>query len=116
LLVAQGIRLQVRGDFLQRLDQLTLWDGKGLAAELRDELAREYARYELGQRQIRELESRRRARLKSPGTAAERQVVQLMELGAIGPSVNAEVIFPRCAEVKFPSFSGDQAVGWIFSR
>ena len=86
LLVAQGIRLQVRGDFLQRLDQMTRWDGKGLAAELRDELARGYARYELVQRQIRELESRRRARLKSPGTAAKRQVVQLMELGSIGPS------------------------------
>ena len=56
------------------------------SAQLRSELAREYARYELVQRQIRELESRRRARLKSPGTAAERQVVQLMELGAIGPS------------------------------
>jgi len=30
--------------------------------------------------------------------------------------VNAEVIFPKSAEVKFPTFAGDQAIGWIFGR
>ena len=62
LLVAQGTGLQVRGDFLLRLDQLTLWDVKELAAEAHSELACDYARYKLVQRRSRELESRRRAR------------------------------------------------------
>jgi transposase len=86
LLVVQGIRVRIKGAARLRLETLTLWDGRSLPDELRSELEREAERLALLERQIAALETERRARLREPKTAAEKRIVQLMRLGAIGPT------------------------------
>ena len=86
LLVVQGIRVMSKSAAQLRLDTLTLWDGRALPAELRCELEREVERLALVGRQIATLEAERRERLREPKTQAERSIVQLMRLGAIGPT------------------------------
>jgi len=69
-----------------RLETLTLWNGRALPEALRCELEREVERLALVERQINALEAERRERLREPKTDAERSIVQLMRLGAIGAS------------------------------
>jgi len=86
LLVVQGVRVRIKGAARLRLETLTLWDGRALPEELRSELEREIERLTLVERQIAALETERRERLREPKTEAERSIVQLMRLGAIGPT------------------------------
>jgi len=86
LLVAQGLRLEPKGDFLQRLEALILWDGAPLPLELKGELEREYQRLRLVEAQRRALEKTRKSRLRQADTASVQRVVQLMGLRAIGPN------------------------------
>lgn len=85
LLVTQGVRLTVKTALRLRLGGLALWDGHTLPVELKAELEREAERLALLERQIGALEATRRERLQSPRTDAERRIVHLMRLGAIGP-------------------------------
>lgn len=56
LLVAQGVvEISLRGDFVARLDWCRLWNGEGLSAELKTELRRLHAQYEVFDSQLREL-------------------------------------------------------------
>ncbi len=82
--MTQGIRLTVKSAL--RLDRLTLWDGRPLPVELKAELERERERVALVEHQIEHLEAARRERLNSPRTEAERRIVHLMRLGAVGPT------------------------------
>jgi transposase len=86
LLVAQGVRVMSKSAAKLQFDTLTLWDGRALPAELRCELKREVERLDLVESQIAMLEGERRERLREPKTDAERRIVQLMRLGAIGPT------------------------------
>ena len=86
LLVAQGLRLEPNGDFLKRLENLTLWDGAPLPLEIKGELEREYQRLSLVEAQRRALEKTRKSRLRQADTASLQRVVQLMGLRAIGPN------------------------------
>lgn len=86
LLVAQGIRVMSKDAANLPLETLTLWDGHSLPGELRCELEREVERLGLVEGQIATLEAQRRERLREPKTDAERSIVQLMSLGAIGPT------------------------------
>jgi transposase len=85
LLVTQGVRLTIKSALRLRLGSLALWDGHSLPVELKAELEREAERLALAERQIGALEATRRERLQSPRTEAERRIVHLMRLGAIGP-------------------------------
>lgn len=86
LLVTQGIKVRTKNVLRLRLGKLTLWDGRALPAELKSELERETERLALVERQIERLQATRRARLRDPRTEAERRIVHLMRLGAIGPT------------------------------
>lgn len=86
LLVTQGVRLSIKSALRLRLGSLALWDGHPLPVELKAELEREAERLALVERQIGALEAKRRERLQSPRTEAERRIVHLMRLGAIGPA------------------------------
>lgn len=91
LLAGQGIRLQVTKDFLDQLKAARLYDGRPLPPALHCRLVREYARIELLDSQIRELE-RDRAELVEEweGPEAE-QVRQLLQLRGIG--INSAWLF-----------------------
>ena len=86
LLVIHGVRAKVSGTIGARLNALTLWDGSALPPELKSELEREAKRLVMVESQVAQLQATRRERLREPRTPSEKQVVQLMGLGAIGPT------------------------------
>ena len=84
LLVGQGIRMPVKADFLQRLDQVRLWDGSALPDGLRARLESEFSRLVYTQQQIKALETRRRTLIRSAEDACIEMVRQLLCLRGIG--------------------------------
>lgn len=84
LLATQGVRLQLREDFLEGIDQIRLWDGSRLPPRLRDRLQRAWERRTwLGER-ILHLERNRRELLRSSTAYDVERVRQLMLLDGIG--------------------------------
>jgi transposase len=84
LLVGQGVRMPVKGDFVERLEGVRLWDGRALPEGLRARLEYEFSRYEFTQQQIKELEGRRRALIREGEGESIEKVRQLMRLRGIG--------------------------------
>jgi len=84
LLVAQGIRLDLRGDFEQALESVRLWDGSALSVDLKAELLREWRRRSQVQAQIDALEREQRVRVKSAQEGPACLVRQLMTLKSVG--------------------------------
>jgi transposase len=85
LLVTQGVRMSLCAGFEQHLGQVRRWDGQPLGPELRDELLREWTRYQLVDEQLKALGQRQVALLKQP--SQERDVVmmqRLIQLRAVG--------------------------------
>jgi transposase len=91
LLFAQGVRLEVRADFPERLAQARTADGQPLGARLVARLRREFQRVPLCVEQIRLLEAERNAlvrRAQEESAQAQRQeelAARLRELRGIGP-------------------------------
>lgn len=86
LLASQGVRVELTGDVLERLEKSVLWDGRGLPAGLKERLKREVERLEKVQEQIRFLE-RERKKAVAAATAAEPSlwmVKQLVSLRGVG--------------------------------
>jgi transposase len=84
LLVAQGIRLKVTADFATQLDQVRLWDGRELPADLKAELLREWERYQMVNEQVLALEALQRERVADASGEALALVAQLMQLRGVG--------------------------------
>jgi transposase len=84
LLAGQGVRLEVNQDFLEQLDQVRLWDGGPLPAELRQRLLREHERLSLLQKQIKELERQRREAVREAPEVSHQQVKHLLKLRGVG--------------------------------
>lgn len=84
LLVGQGVRLTVRGDFLERLEGVRLWDGSPVQPGLRSRLEREYAGWQFVDGQIQELEAERAELLRTSTDPSVEQVRQLLRLQGIG--------------------------------
>lgn len=85
LLVTQGVQVPLNEGFIQALPEVRCWDGAALAPELQAELARQWSRYQLVDRQIAALEALQRQRLaqKHPAGAVA-QMRQLMLLRSVG--------------------------------
>jgi transposase len=84
LLVTQGLRMELRGDFEGALERVRLWDGSGLSADLKAELIREWRRRQQVQEQIKALEAEQRARIEAAAEGPELLIRQLMELKSVG--------------------------------
>jgi transposase len=84
LLVGQGVRLPVHGDFLERLERVRLWDGSPLPPGLRARLEREYAGWQFVNGHIQELEAQRAELLRTSSDPSVEQVRRLLRLRAIG--------------------------------
>jgi transposase len=84
LLVGQGVRLPVEADFLERIEQVRLWDGRSLLPGLRARLHREYAAYQFVTEQVGELEAERRELLRHSTEPSVEQVRQLLQLRGLG--------------------------------
>jgi transposase len=85
LLASQGLVVpEVNKHFAGWLDKVRLWDGSALAAELQQRLLRELERWQLLDRQLKELENQRRQRLRSDATPHVDKVRALATLWGIG--------------------------------
>jgi transposase len=76
--------MDLKGDWLMRLDTRRLWDGSVIGPALRARLAREWKKVELYTEQIAELETQRKERVKAAADDGARQAKQLFELKGIG--------------------------------
>ena len=84
LLTSQGVKLEIKADFLAQLEAVRLWDGSGLLEGLQNRLLREHQRYQLIQEQIRQINRVRLEAIRNGDTPAIEQVRQLMRLKGIG--------------------------------
>lgn len=84
LLVAQGVRVPIRRDFGAGVSELRNWDGQPLPSDLQAELRREWARYEVVQRQVQTLEALQKQRVAEAPTGALAVVQELRKLRAGG--------------------------------
>ena len=84
-LVAQGIRIRIGADFVQRLEEVKLFDGTGLGAHLKGGLIREWERLELVQEQLRALESEIASLIEhEQGLVGVRSLMLLCGVGKVG--------------------------------
>lgn len=86
LLVSQGVRLEIKKDFPQQVDQARLWDGSPLPSGLQARVLREFARIELVNQQIKALEAERRQIIRTATDPQTEMIRQLLHLRGIGPT------------------------------
>jgi transposase len=90
-LANQGICLNVRGDFPERLRQVRLWNGDPLPPSLHARLMREYQCYQMVQEQIKALETERQQAIRHSNQPEVEQVRRLLRLRGIG--INSAWLF-----------------------
>lgn len=91
LLVSQGVKLPIRKDFIELLQQCRVWDGSPLPEHLVRRLEREYRRLEIVRQQILQLEVDRREALKVSTDEKMEKVRQMKRLRGIG--INSSWLF-----------------------
>jgi transposase len=92
LLVLHGIHLVVGRSFLTSLNQVTLWNGDALPEKLKNEILREYQRYELIQEQLKAMDSEKREILEERGPQAIK-AIDLQNLKGLGPVSSWDIVF-----------------------
>lgn len=91
LLISQGVKLPIRKDFIELLQQCRVWDGSPLPERLVRRLEREYRRLEIVRQQILQLEVERREALKVSTDEKIEKVRQMRRLRGIG--INSSWLF-----------------------
>lgn len=87
LLANQGLAVAtVDASLPEKLNEIRLWDGSELGAELKGQLLREHARWQFVDRQIRDLEGERSKRIRRDDTPQVNLVRRLLELKGVGLS------------------------------
>lgn len=84
LLAGHGIRLEVGRGFSQKLSEARMWDGSPVPLAIRCRVTREWARVELINQQIGELEADRLELVKEWDSPEAEKVRRLMQLRGIG--------------------------------
>ena len=84
LLIAHGLKLEIRTDFLEQLERAHGGGGYALGADLKAELGREYWRYCLVADQLRSLEAAQKERVADQGDPAMVQLAHLLRLKGVG--------------------------------
>jgi transposase len=85
LLASQGLSVTtVDKGFAQRLAEARLWDGSAVPQELQRRLLREQERWQLLERQIKQLENERRQRIRRDETPHVDKVRDLLALWGVG--------------------------------
>jgi transposase len=110
-LAGQGIALvSVTANFPEQLAKLRCWDGSELGADLVQRLLREFARWQLADQHVKELENERKQRIRRDDTPHVDQVRHLLELAGIGLSGSWLLVYELFAWRKF---TGRRQVGAI---
>src|SRR5210317_2134732 len=86
LLIREGLEVKNPGGkmFLEELDSLCTWDGKGLPGDFKARIVREYERLRMVEAQMGILRKEREKRVGSADTLSMRKVAQLRTLYGIG--------------------------------
>ena len=85
LLANHGIGLAaVDAAFPETLNEMRLWDGSELGADLKGQLLREHARWQFVDRQVRDLEGERSKRIRRDDTPHVSRIRRLLELKGVG--------------------------------
>jgi transposase len=93
-LVAQGIRIRIDKDFVQRLDEVRMFDGGALPVHLKAGLIREFERLQAVQAQLRAVEREIEELVESDeGLQAARTLMLLSGVGRVGAWVLVLEIF-----------------------
>lgn len=100
LLILHGIRMGVGRNFLERLEEVRLWNGERVPEHLKKEIIRQYRRYELVKAHLKEMVNEQAALLEKGGSAA-RQVSRLQSLRGIGPVSSWKLVYEFFAWRKF---------------
>ena len=102
LLAGQGIALPtVTAAFPEELAKLRCWDGSELGADLRQRLRREFARWQLADQHVKELENERKQRIRRDDTPHVERVRALLNLAGIGLSGSWLLVYELFAWRKF---------------
>jgi transposase len=86
LLATLGLRIVLNNKFPDQLEKLRQWDGAVVPPGLKARLLREFERWQLIERQIRELESQRHRELREDPSPQGEQTRRLMDFRGIGPN------------------------------
>src|SRR5262245_43235201 len=111
LLAGQGIALAaVTAALPEELGQLRCWDGSELGADLRQRLLREFARWQLADQHVKELENERKQRIRRDDTPQVEKVRGLLDLAGIGLSGSWLLVYELFA---WRQFANRRQVGAI---
>jgi transposase len=109
LLASQGLESpELTQDFGDWLTKARLWDGSKLPEELHQRLLRELERWQLLERQIKDLEKERSRRIRRDDTPHVNKVRALLNLKGIGPNGAWLLVYELFA---WRSFSNRKQVG-----
>jgi transposase len=84
LLALHGISMEIRKTFAEDVDKVVMWNGKPLPSRVKEEMVRQYRRYELIQQQVQVLEQEKKEALKQESESSKK-VLTLQNLKGIGP-------------------------------
>jgi transposase len=90
-LVGQGIRMEIKKEFMKEIEGVRKWDGSQLPESLKARLRREYRRLQLVQVQIKDLEQERVEAIRHSEEESVKTVRNLLKLKGIG--LNAGWLF-----------------------
>jgi transposase len=86
MLAGLGLQCSVDPHLPERLEALRQWNGQELPPGLRQRILREFERWQMVNRQIRELEEQRAKKIRDNQTADVEKVRRLLKLKGIGPN------------------------------
>lgn len=86
LLVSQGVRLEIKKDFPEQVSAAKLWDGSPLPPGMKARVLREFARIQLVNQHIKELDAERRQAIRTATDPQTEMIRQLLHLRGIGPT------------------------------
>jgi transposase len=84
LLASVGLSISVDAKLPERLEKLRQWDGAPVPPGMREQILREFARWQLVERQIHDLELQRVKQLRDDQTPGVEKMRQLLKLKGIG--------------------------------
>jgi transposase len=86
MLAALGLQCTVNESLPQRLEDLRQWNDQGVPPGLRQRILREFERWQMVNRQIRELEKQRAEKIRDDRTPHVELIRRLLMLRGIGPN------------------------------
>ena len=83
-LAGEGVKLEITTHFVENLEEMRTWKGNPLPMELKEQVKREYERWQQVQKQIKELETERKKQIKESQEKRIEKVRSLIKLKGIG--------------------------------